>query len=117
MRRQLIVLRALFALAVCWLAVDVSAHGTPPDLGSAVSIAHGERMALASPHTAINVVATWKRAADWSSPSFLPSRGITAWNGAAAAPSASALSGIRDREALTFTYDATAPPATLNTVR
>jgi hypothetical protein len=120
MRRQPLVLQAFLALVVFCLAANVPAGGTRREPGATFGTVHGETVAVSAPHATIGSVATPRKASpsDWPSRLFLPSRGIAARDAGAAAPSAFALSGIRDRESLTFTYDATAPPAAiLNTVR
>lgn len=119
MRRQPLVLQAFLALVAFCLAANVPA-GARREPGATFDTVHGETVAISAPHATIGSVATPRKASpsDWSSRLFLPSRGIAARDAGAAAPSAFALSGIRDRESLTFTYDATAPPAAiLNTVR
>ncbi|HET7187242.1 MAG TPA: hypothetical protein VFI52_03775, partial [Gemmatimonadaceae bacterium] len=72
-----------------------------------------------TPHVAVAGMATSRKVSspDWSSRLFLPSHGFVASDGDVAASAAFALSGIRDRASRTLTYDATAPPAALNTVR
>ncbi|MFL5606176.1 MAG: hypothetical protein ACJ8AD_07015 [Gemmatimonadaceae bacterium] len=119
MRRQRHFLQAFFALVVFCLAANVRAGETRSDFGSAFDSMHGEPAAVLAPHATVGRVATSKTASpsDWASRLFLPGRRLVVRHHGLAAPSAFALSGIRDRESLTFTYDATAPPAaTLNTV-
>jgi hypothetical protein len=119
MRRQPIVFRAFFALAVAWLAANATPRATPPAGERAVGIVHGEMVALASPHAVIRGVALSRRTtpADGPARAFLPSRGTSVSPDVATAPSAFQHSGIRERASRTITYDATAPPATPNTVR
>jgi hypothetical protein len=120
MRRQPLFLPAFLALAVFWLAANVPAGGTRSDFGAAFGGVQGKAVAVSSPHATVSGVATSKKASpsDWASRLFLPSRRVAVRLDGAVVPSAFALSGIRDRESLTLTYDATAPPtATPNTVR
>jgi len=80
---------------------------------------HRESVALSTPHVAIAGMAASRKVSspDWSGRFFLPSRGFSALDGDVAAASAFACSGFGDRASCTVTYDATAPPATPNTVR
>ena len=119
MRRRPPFVQAFFALVVFWLAAGVSAGATPIDAGGVPGSVHRESVALSTPHAAAAGVATSRKASspDSSSRLFLPSHGFVARDGDAAASSAFAHPGIRDRASRTVTYDATAPPATLNTVR
>jgi hypothetical protein len=120
MRRRPLFLQAFLALVLFWLAANVPPGGTPTDVGATLRSVHGETVAVSSPHATISGVATSKKASlsGWASRLFLPSRSLAARHDRAIAPSTFVLSGIRDRESLTFTYDATAPPAAiLKTVR
>jgi hypothetical protein len=120
MRRRPLFLQAFLALVLFWLAANVPAGGTPTDVGVTLRSVHSDTVAVSSPHATIGGVATSRKGSpsDWAGRLFLPSRSLVVRDDRAVAPSAFALSGIRDRESLTFTYDATAPPAAiLNTVR
>ena len=119
MRRRPPFVQAFFALVVFWLAAGVSAGATPIDAGGVPGSVHRESVALSTPHVTVSGVAASRKVSspDWSSRLFLPSHGFIARDGDVAASSAFAHSGIRDRASRTLTYDATAPPATLNTVR
>lgn len=119
MRRRPPFVQAFFALVVFWLAAGVSAGAAPIDAGGVHGSVRRESVALSTPHVAIAGLATSRKVSstDWSSRLFLPSHGFAARDGKFAAPSAFAHSGIPDGASRTVTYDATAPPATLNTVR
>lgn len=119
MRRRPPFVQAFFALVVTWLAAGVFAGATPIDAGGVPGSVHRESVALSTPHVAVAGLATSRKASspDWSSRLFLPSHGVAAHDRHSGASSAFAHSGIRDRAWRTVTYDATAPPATLNTVR
>lgn len=119
MRRRPPFVQAFFALVVFWLAAGVSAGAAPIDAGGVPGSVHRETVALSAPHVAVSGVATSRKASspDWSSRLFLPSRSLAAHGESAVASSAFSLLGIRDGASRTVTYDATAPPATLNTVR
>ena len=119
MRRRPPFVQAFLALVVFWLAAGVSAGAAPSDAGGVLGSVHRESVALSTPHVAIAGMPTSRKVSspDWSGRLFLPSRGFAARGGDVAAASAFAFSGIRDRASSTVTYDATAPPATLNTVR
>ena len=119
MRRRPPFVQAFFALVVFWLAAGVSAGATPSDAGGVPGSVHRETVALSTPHVAVAGVATSRKASspDWSSRLFLPSHGFAARDGDVAASSAFALLGLSVGAARTVTYDATAPPSTLNTVR
>ena len=119
MRRRPPFVQAFFALVVFWLAAGVSAGATPIDAGGVPGSVHRESVALSTPHVTVSGVAASRKVAspDWSSRLFLPSHGFVARDGDVAASSAFAHSGIGDRASRTLTYDATAPPATPNTVR
>lgn len=119
MRRRPPFVQAFLALVVFWLAAGVSAGAAPIDAGGVSGSVHRETVALSAPHVAVSGVATSRKASspDWSSRLFLPSHGFAARESHVAASSAFAHFGIRVRASRTLTYDATAPPATLNTVR
>lgn len=111
--------QAFLALVVFWLAAGVSAGVPPIDAGGASGSVHRDAAALSTPHVAVAGMAASRKvsSADWSGRLFLPSHGFAAHDGDVAASSAFAHAGIRGRASRTITYDATAPPATLNTVR
>jgi hypothetical protein len=119
MRRRPPFVQAFFALVVFWLAAGVSAGAASGEAGGVPGSVHRESVALSTPHVAIAGMATSRKASspDWSSRLFLPSHAFAAREGDVAASSAFALFGLRDDATGTVTYDATAPPATLNTVR
>ena len=119
MRRRPPFVLAFFALVVFWLAAGVSAGATPLDARGVPGSVHRESVALSTPHVALAAMATSRKVSspDWSGRFFLPSRGFAAHEGDVAASFPFAYSGIGDRASRTVTYDATAPPATLNTVR
>jgi hypothetical protein len=120
MRRQPLVLQAFLAVVALCLTANVRVAGTPSSSAAAFGSVHGETVAIAAPHATIGSVVAPRKSSpsDGSSRLFLPSRSIAAHDRGAAAPSAFVFSGLRDRDSLTFTYDATAPPAAiLNTVR
>jgi hypothetical protein len=118
MRRQPIVVRALLALAIAWLAVDASPRGTLAAHGSTVGRAAGDAATLPPPHATVHGVEFPTKASPSDGPghAVLPSRAIPHWSDAAGAPSAFEHSGIRERASHRLTYDATAPPATPKTV-
>jgi hypothetical protein len=120
MRRQRHLLQAFLALVVLCLAANVPAGDRRSDFGTAFDRMHGETITVSSPHATVSGVRISKKVSpsDWASRLFLPSRSLAVRHDGPSAPSAVARSGIHDRESLTFTYDATAPPAAiLNTVR
>jgi hypothetical protein len=120
MRRKPFSFGAVFVLAVFWLAARAPARVVRSDVGGTAGAVHGEIVAISSSHVAVGSVSAPRKASpsEWSSRLFLPSRRVAFRDAGAAAPLASASSRIREREQLTFTYDATAPPGKIqNTVR
>ena len=119
MRRRPPFVLAFFALVVFWLAAGVSAGATPIDARGVPGSVHRESVALSTPHVAIAAMATSRKVSspDWSGRLFLSSHGFVARDGDVVASSAFAHFGVRDRASRPITYDATAPPATLNSVR
>ena len=73
MRRQPIIIRALFALVIAWLAVNASPRSAADASGRSVGSVHGDTVALSPPYANIRGVASSKKASpsDWPGRAFL----------------------------------------------
>ena len=113
MPRRPLFLRAFLAFFVFWLPAQVFPGGTKSAEAATLRGAHDDAVMLSAVPTPGARVASPKKAAapDWSSGSFVPARGLVLRELSSGAPPALSNHGLRDRESLTVTYDATAPPA------
>jgi len=119
MRCRRFQLGVILALAAFWLATDVRVGGMPGDVGGTMGRLHGETLAITSSHVGLGTVSAPRKTAVGKGGGhlFLSPRRVGTRLGSATASVASEDSRIREREPLTLTYDATAPPGeTANTV-